>query len=256
MAELGRTRDSLFDGELHCVQHRDGYRFSIDPVLLAHFVRPGKKEKILDLGAGCGVIGLILLYRFSSSITYLTAFELQTGLALLARENCEANQFQRQMEVVEGDLRNIKQFVQPGSFSSVVCNPPFYTAGSGRKSHNKEAEIARHQVSCSLTEIMSAAAISVKNRGKVYLVYPAVALGSLLTELEKNHLTVKRLQLVYSYPDPSMNARLLLIEAVKNGGDGMDVLAPFYIYNEKEGPYSEAMQQFYKPNCGSSKGKE
>jgi tRNA1Val (adenine37-N6)-methyltransferase len=249
------TRDSLFDGELYCVQHRDGYRFSIDPVLLAHFVRLGKEETILDLGAGCGVIGLILLYRFSSSIASLTAFELQTGLAGIARENCEANTFQQQMEVVEGDLRNIKQVVQPGLFSTVVCNPPFYVAGSGRKSQNKEAEIARHQVSCTLAEIITAAEFSVKNRGKVYLIYPADALGSLLIELEKKHLTVKRLQLIYSYPDPTNKARLLMVEAIKNGGEGMAVLAPFYIYDEKDGAYSEAMQQFYSPNYGSPREK-
>jgi len=252
LAEVERTRDSLFDGELYCVQHRDGYRFSIDPVLLAHFVHLTKDERILDLGAGCGVIGLILLYRFKASISSLVAFEFQAGLAGLARENCEANQFQQQMEVVRGDLRNIKEFLQPESFSSVVCNPPFYTLGSGRKSNNKEAEIARHQVSCTLTEIVSAAAMAVKNRGKVYLVYPAADLGRLLIILGQNHLTAKRLQLVYSYPNPSMKARLLLIEAVKNGGEGMDILAPFYIYDEKNGSYSEAMQQFYRPNCGSS----
>ena len=253
---MERTQDSLFDGELQCLQHRDGYRFSIDPVLLAHFVRLGKEEHILDLGAGCGVIGLILLYRFRSSLLSITAFELQAGLAMLARENCALNQFQKQMSVVEGDLRNIKQYFEPESFSSVVCNPPFYPAGSGRKSHNKEAEIARHQVSCTLTEILSAAAMAVKNRGKVYIVYPAESLGSLLILLEQHRLTVKRLQLVYSYPDPSMSSRLLLIEAVKNGGDGMDILAPLYIYDEKDGAYSEAMQQFYKSNCDSLKGKE
>ena len=238
------------------MQHRDGYRFSIDPVLLAHFVRLGKEEKILDLGTGCGIIGLILLYRFSSSIISLTAFEIQKGLAGLAKENCEVNKFQQQMRVVEGDLRNIKQVVQPGLFSTIVCNPPFYAVGSGRKSQNKEAEIARHQVFCTLPEILSAAEISVKNRGKVYLVYPADALGRLLVELRKKHFAVKRLQLIYSYPDQTGKARLVLVEAVKNGGEGMDVLAPFYIYNEKNGAYSEAMQQFYKANHDSSTGKE
>ena len=159
------------------------------------------------------------------------------------------------MRFVEGDLRNIKQFVQPGLFSTVVCNPPFYAVGSGRKSQNKEAEIARHQVSCTLPEILSAAEFSVKNRGRVYLVYPADALGVLLFELRIKHLIVKRLQLIYSYPDRTSKARLILVEAVKNGGEGTDVLAPFYIYDEKDGVYSDAMQQLYKPNHGSLTGK-
>ena len=248
MADVERTDDTLFDGGLDCLQHRDGYRFSIDPVLLAHFVRLAKDETVLDLGAGCGVLGLILLYRASERIRSLTAFELQPGLAALARDNIILNQFQKQMKVVEGDLRDSKKKLNPESYSTVVCNPPFYSVGCGRPSANKESEIARHQVSCTLADILAAAATAVKNRGKVYLIYPAEGLGHLLALLPRQRLTAKRLQLVYSYPDSSTGARLLLLEAVKNGGEGVDVLPPFYIYDRKNGAYSEAMLQFYEPN--------
>ena len=225
-----------------------GYRFSIDPVLLAHFIRPGKEERVLDLGAGCGVLGLILLYRGMDRISSLTALELQPGLVQLARDNVRLNQFQEQMAVVEGDLRDIRKYFEPESFATVVCNPPFYPAGSGRPSRSKESEIARHQVACTLSEILGAAAMAVKNRGKVYLVYPAESLGSLLALLSQHSLTAKRMQLVYSYPDSAMDARLVLIEAVKNGGEGMKVLPPLYIYEQKDGAYSEAVQRFYDAN--------
>ncbi len=217
-------------------------------MLLAHFVRLNTHEHILDLGAGCGVIGLILLYRASNSIASLTAFELQERLAGLARENIVLNQFQNKMEVVEGDLRNIKQFLNPESFSTILCNPPFYTPGSGRQSKNKEAEIARHQVNCSLPEVVSAAAVAVRNRGKVLMVYPANGLATLLLLLEQQRLRVKRMQLVYSYPGSSTGARLVLVEAVKNGGEGVDIMEPFYIYDKKDGAYTKGMQQFYNPN--------
>lgn len=245
---MEKSCDTLFDGELHCVQHLGGYRFSIDPVLLAHFVRLTQDENVLDLGAGCGVIGLILLYRARQRIQMLTAFELQAGLIERVRENIRINQFQEQMRVVGGDLKHIKQFLDPESFSSVVCNPPFYPVGSGRSSSNKEAEIARHQVACTITEVIAAAAMVVKNRGKVSLIYPAEGIGTLLPLLVKHQLTVKRMQLVYSYPDSSVEARLVLLETIKNGGEGVSVLPPFYIYNQKNGVYSEAMQQFYEPN--------
>lgn len=248
MPDQERSRDTLFDGELHCLQHVNGYRFSIDPVLLAHFVRPGKEENILDLGAGCGVLGFILLYRFRDCISSLTAFELQTGLAQLTRDNIRLNRFQKQMGVVEGDLRDFRHYLEPESFSTVVCNPPFYPAGTGRKSRNKESEIARHQVAGTLTEILAASAMAVKNRGKVYLVYPAESVGTLLALLEQRCLIVKRMQMVYSYPDSVMGARLVLIEAVKNGGEGMKVLPPLYIYAQKDGDYSEVVQGYYDAN--------
>ena len=246
MADVERTQDTLFDGKLFCLQHADGYRFSIDPVLLAHFVRLGRDETILDLGAGCGILGLILLYRKSDNIRSLTAFELQAGLAELARDNIRLNKFQKQMQVIEGDLCYIEKFLKPESCSTVVCNPPFYPLGRGRPSCNKESEIARHQVSCTLADIFKAAAMIVKNRGRFYLVYPADGLGSLLALLPRQGLTAKRLQLIYSYPHTETGARLLLLEAVKNGGDGVEILPPFYIYDEKNGNYSDAMRRLYE----------
>ncbi len=248
MSDVEKSCDTLFDGALHCHQHRKGYRFSVDPVLLAHFVRCTGDEKILDLGAGCGIIGLILLYRAELLIQKLTAFELQSGLVQLIRENIRVNSFQNVMQVVEGNLRQLQQYFLPESFSTVVCNPPFYTAGSGRRSANKESEIARHLVACTLKEVIIAASNAVKNKGKVVLVNPAESMGTLLSLLSKHHLTVKRVQLVYSYPGDSMAARLLLVEAIKNGGEGVDVRPPFYIYDRKNGEYSEAMQQLYAPN--------
>ncbi len=248
MTEPERTNDTLFDGALHCLQHRDGYRFSIDPILLAHFVRLGKNEKVLDLCAGCGVIGLILLYRFGMAIESLTAFELQEGLVRLARENISLNHFTQKMQVIEGDLCKIKTYFSPESFSSVVCNPPFYAIGSGRISGNKEAQIARHQIACTLSDVITATTMAVKNRGRMYMVYPAEGLGIILNILKKQKFAVKRMQFVFSYPDPVMNARLLLFEAVKNGGEGVDVLPPFYIYEEKNGNYSKEMQKLYVSN--------
>jgi len=230
------------------LQHVKGYRFSIDPVLLAHFVRLKKDELLLDLGAGCGVLGFILLYRAQESIQKLTAFELQEGLADLANKNVSANSCQDTMEVVRGDLRNIENFLTAGSFSSVVCNPPFYKLDSGRKSANDEALIARHQVECNLDEILHAALYVLKNRGRLFLVYPAELLAVLIAQLDTTGFAVKRIQMVYSYPEKDSTARLVLLEALKSGGESMVVDSPLYIYAEKEGDYSEVVQKMYQRN--------
>lgn len=230
------------------MQHVTGYRFSIDPVLLAHFVRFKKDERVLDLGAGCGVLGLILLYRLPDSIYRLTAFELQDSLAELARLNVIANSYQDKMEVVKGDLCRIADFFAAGSFTSVVCNPPFYTPRSGRTSTNEEALIARHQVRCNLSEILHSAACVLKNRGRIFLVYPAELLAVLFTQLKISGFAVKRMQTVYSYPEQESEARLVLVEALKNGGDGMRVESPLYIYSEKDGEYSQELQAMYLRN--------
>lgn len=242
------SNDTLFEGELSCAQHVDGYRFSIDPVLLAHFVRLKKDEQVLDLGSGCGVISLILLYRAQHSIQKITAFELQEALADLARQNVITNSYEDKMEVVKGDLCYIGDYFEVGSFSSVVCNPPFYSPGSGRKSTNEEALIARHQVQCNLDEVVHAAAYALKNKGKLFVVYPAEFVAVLIRGLGKKGFAVKRMQMVYSYPEKTGEARLVLVEALKNGGDGMRVEFPLYIYSEKDGEYSQEIQTMYRRN--------
>lgn len=243
---MERSRDTLFDGSLYCLQQRDGYRFSLDAILLAHFVNPGKGETILDLGAGCGVVGLVLLRRAWKRIRSLLSFELQPELVELTRENIRLNRFEKKMRVVEGDLRTILSQCAPESFSTVVCNPPFYTSGSGRPSVNDQALIARHEVACTLPEILAAAAVVVKNKGRLVMIYPAEKVGTLLGLLPQQRLTVKRMQLVYSYPDPPTSARLLLLEAVKNGGEGERSCRPFIFTTTRTGstalPCSGSMQ--------------
>jgi tRNA1Val (adenine37-N6)-methyltransferase len=240
--------DTLFAGRVHCLQHRSGYRFSVDAILAAHFSPPLPGATVLDLGSGCGVIALICLYRWREQIASVSCLELQPGLAGLASRNVAMNGYAGQMEVVQGDLRHILDFFPAETFSQVICNPPFYKKNSGRPSQDQESFVARHQAHCTLQEVVAAAAAVVKNRGKVVFVYPATGLNALLVALHQHHLVPKRLQTIYSYPDAAAPARLVLVEAVKNGGEGMQVLAPFYIYERRLGAYSPDMQRLYAPD--------
>ena len=240
--------DTLFAGRVHCLQHRSGYRFSVDAILAAHFPPPSSGVTILDLGGGCGVIALICLYRWQQQIASVSCLELQPGLAALASRNMAMNGYADKMEVVQGDLRHILDFFPAESFAQVICNPPFYKKNSGRPCQDQESFIARHQVHCTLTEVVAAAAAVVKNRGKVVFVYPATGLNALLFALHQHHLVPKRLQTIYSYPDTVAPARLILVEAVKNGGEGVQIMAPFYIYEHRLGAYSRGMQRLYDPD--------
>jgi len=241
--EPGVTVDSLFAGNIICHQPQQGYRFSVDAVLLAHFCRVQRGDLILDLGCGCGIVGLILLFRWRTLLSNLIGLEIQPELAELARRNGLLNGFK--YTVIEGDLRNIMDYFRAESFSRVVCNPPFYKSATGRKNTDWQSSIARHQIYASTDQVMSAAATVVKNKGWINVVFPAEGLGELICAMDKVRLQPKRIQMVYGYPDRRMNAGLVLIEALKNGGPGVRIRPPFYIYQQKNGSYSEEMQKLY-----------
>ncbi len=240
------TADSLFNGQLVCHQHRHGYRFSVDAVLLAHFCQVRSGASILDLGCGSGIIGLILL--FCHQDVTVTGLEMQNSLVKLARKNAGANSFFERMEIVAGDARDPGKTLAPESFDLVVCNPPYRPAGSGRINRADEAAIARHELKATLEDMVSAAFFAVRNRCPVCFVYPAEGMARLLATLEEQRLIVKRVQPVYSYED-SDQASLVLVETVKNGGPGCRLAAPFYVYAGPDRTYSSAMRKLYNGEC-------
>ena len=240
--DRAHTNDSLYGGSLICHQHRDGYRFSVDSILAAHFCRISGRSRALDLGCGSGIIGLILA-RLHPEIQ-LIGLELQHDLAALAKDNIGKNGFEDRFHIICGDVRHLKKNVAAESFDLVVCNPPYRKSGSGRINRRDEAAIARHELKSNLDDMLSAAAFAVKNRCPVVLVYPATRFSHLAAELAKKRLVMKRLQPVYSYPE-SDQASLVLVEAVKNGGEGCRFLPPFYIYSGKNKGYSSEMEKLY-----------
>ena len=242
------TEDGLFGGTLVLRQHRHGYRFSVDAVLLAHFLECPQGASVLDLGTGCGVIPLILLYRWGDGLGTVVGIEIQGALAKRARENLVLNGYQHKGVMVEGDFRQLAALGTAESFDVVLCNPPFYNKGCGRASHSPEANVARHQLMATLTEVFAAAAYAVRNKGVVAIVYPAEKIGEAVILAANRNLALKRLQMVYSYPEEKSRARLVLLEFRKNGGAGAEVLPPFYIYQQKNGAFTAEMENFYHLN--------
>ncbi|MCI5212124.1 MAG: tRNA1(Val) (adenine(37)-N6)-methyltransferase [Candidatus Electrothrix sp. ATG2] len=237
------TDDTLFNGRLVCRQHRDGYRFSLDAVLLAHFCQPASGDKVLDLGTGCGVIGLILCYRHLD--VQVTGLELQSALADLSQQNIQANNLQDRFAIINGDLRRIKQHLRAETYELVLSNPPYYKIGTGRVSQEDECALARHELTADPDSVIAAAAYAVKNRGTVVCIYPAERLATVTAAMMKKRLVPKRIQPVYSYPEDSQ-ARLVMIEAMKNGGEGVRLLPPLYIYQYSDGPYSKKISAMYE----------
>jgi tRNA1Val (adenine37-N6)-methyltransferase len=184
-------------------------------------------------------------YRRQHILDSIIAVEKQNSLVDLARQNMRENGFDQLCRVVAGDVKTLFQTVEREAFSRVICNPPFYPPGTGRTNENREALMARHQFSAALADFISAAAAAVKNRGSTYFIYPAGGLSELISAGKMHRLEPKEIRFVYSYPEPAKNAKLVLIRCVKNGGSGVNIVPPLYVYKEKNGAYSTEMASCY-----------
>lgn len=235
------SEETLFGGKLRCLQPRQGYRFSVDAVFLAHFFTPEPDARILDLGAGCGVVSLILSHRWPSAS--LVALEVQPRLAEVIRRNVAINSLESRITVIEGDCRRIATLLPQGSCDWVATNPPYYPTGSGRHNPETERAKARHEILGGVGEMAQAAAFALKPGGRAVFVYPAAREEILLSALRENGLAPKRLQMVHPYP--GAEAVLVLVEAVKDGGEELAMLPPFFICQEKGGAYTLEMAAMY-----------
>ncbi|MFO7760609.1 MAG: tRNA1(Val) (adenine(37)-N6)-methyltransferase [Thermodesulfobacteriota bacterium] len=243
------TEETLFKGDLRFFQPEKGYRFSVDSVLLAHYIYPQAGHSILDLGAGCGIISLILAYRWPE--VRITALELQDSLYRLLKSNLEINDYAGRLKSIQGDFRRIREIVPAEFFDLVVSNPPYRTVTSGRQNPESEEAIARHELKANLSEAVTAASYAVCNRGRVAFIYPAQRLAGLMETMRENRLEPKRLQMVHGHP--GVHAKMVLLEAVKNGDEELKILPPFFIYKKKRGEYTAGMAALYNTNYKDKK---
>jgi tRNA1Val (adenine37-N6)-methyltransferase len=220
------TVDTLFQGKLRLYQSRTGYRFSVDAVLLAHFTTLRRGDSVADLGAGNGVIALMLAYLDPS--LKITGIEIQPRLANYARRNVRLNNLQGSVNIIEGDVRIIEAMAQPASYSVVVCNPPYRKPNSGRVSPDEEKKIARHETEGTLHDFLRAGAYLLPTKGRMAAVYVASGLAELLDAMRRVGIEPKRLRLAHSHADSE--ASLVLVEGIKGGRSGMKVLPSLVIY--------------------------
>ena len=234
------TLDSIRDIRLY--QPKNGYRFSVDSLLLFDFVNLKTAKSIADLGAGSGIIGILLAGKYPDASVDL--FELQDNLAGIAEKNVILNRCEDRVRVIKCDLRELQ--AAPSAhprYDLVVSNPPFRRLKSGRLNIEEEKAIARHEITLRLHECINAASALLRNRGRLYMVYHPCRLSELLTVMREKGIEAKRLRFVHS--NPSSEAKMVLLEAVQGGRVGLKVVEPLYIYRE-DGRYTEEMERMYK----------
>jgi tRNA1Val (adenine37-N6)-methyltransferase len=236
------TTDSLFNGSIRIKQNRSGYRFSIDAVLLAQHARPKPDDTVLDLGTGCGIIPLILAYRYPKINVY--GVEVQTELADIATLNIAENGMQDRITIHCRDLKSLKQDMTSGPVELVVANPPYRTVASGRLNPDQQRAVAKHEIKATLFDVVETARRMLRTSGRFVIIYPAERMADIVIQMRSAGIEPKYIRMIHS--SQQMNAKLMLVEGKKGGRHGLKIGPPLTIYC-KNGSYSDEVQAMFMP---------
>ncbi|MEN6461847.1 MAG: tRNA1(Val) (adenine(37)-N6)-methyltransferase [Syntrophomonas sp.] len=234
------TLDDLVINGLKIIQPREGYRFSLDSVLLAHFPELHQADKIVDLGTGNGVIPLLLSQREESP--RITGVEIQEQMVNRARRSVELNQLQDRIEIINLDINNIQDYWSGGFADLVVSNPPFWRKNEGKLSNNREEAIARHELQVTLSELIRQARYILRSGGRLVLIHRADRLPEIMQEFANNKIAVKKLQTVHALTNKE--AKQVLVAGEKGARPGLKILPPLIIYDQP-GQYTEQLMSIY-----------
>jgi len=234
------TLDDLIIGGYKLIQPRQGYRFSIDAVLLSHFPDLKKVKQVVELGSGNGVIPLLLVAR--SPAIRIIGIEIQEPMVKRAQRSLEYNCLQEQVKIIQGDLQAIEKYLPVASADLVLSNPPFWGRNEGHLSKNPEEACARHEIAMDLKGLIRATAYLLSPGGSFCLIHRAERLTDIINLCTAHRLLPVRLRTVHSFWQEE--AKLVLLEAQKRDQGRLKIMSPLVIYN-KPGEYSEEINRFY-----------
>jgi tRNA1Val (adenine37-N6)-methyltransferase len=227
------TRDSILDGSITLIQPRNGYRFSVEAILLGRFARASTRERVLELGAGCGVVSIMMaaLYRPREVV----AIEIQPSMAEMITRNAALNGI-KSVHSICADLRQEKiGGIAPGRFDLAVANPPYRAPGAGRENPEHGRRMARGENTATLADFVSAARRYARTGGRVAFVFTARRSAELIDAMRTKQLEPKRIRFVH--PRIAMPASMMLIEARVGGGIEVTIEPPLILY-EHPGIYT------------------
>lgn len=243
------TLDDLLINGLQIIQKAEGFRFTLDAVLLAHFVSLKEGDRVVDLGTGTGVIPLLLTTRLKKIL--VTGVEIQPAMAEMATRSVGLNQLTEKVTILEGDLRNIHKSLGGGIFHVVTANPPYGALGDGLINPEPEKALARHEISCSLEDVVRTASKLLNYQGRFALIHRVERLADLFILLRQYNLEPRRLRFIHPYLGKP--ARHVLLEARKKAPATLQILSPLVIY-DRPGQYNAEILTWYGKEVDSNGG--
>ena len=232
--------DDLQRNGYRIIQNPDKFCFGMDAVLLSGFVRVKAGSRILDMGTGTGIIPILLAAKTEAA--HLTGLEIQEESADMARRSVALNGLEKKIAIVTGDIKEAGNLFDAASFDVITCNPPYMIGQHGLVNPGDAKAIARHEILCTLEDVIGQAAKLLKPGGNFFMVHRPFRLAEIITLLCRYKLEPKRMQLAYPFVDKEPN--MVLIEANRGGKPRMTVEKPLIVYKEP-GVYMPEIYEIY-----------
>jgi tRNA1Val (adenine37-N6)-methyltransferase len=242
-----RLDDLQFKG-LRIIQNIHKFRFGTDAVLLSHFADIRRGDRVMDLGTGSGIIPILLSGICEDSKIH--GLEIQSDMVDMARRSVRLNKLENRIEIMQGDIKTVFGELGRGQYSLVVTNPPYKKAGSGIVSKYDAQAVARHEILCTLKDVLSTASSLLVNGGRFAMVHQTDRMADIIYEMRNVKLEPKRIQLVH--PNKKKPPNIVLIEGVRNGKPHLKWMPPLFVYNSN-GDYTRDLKEIYNLDDNSKK---
>jgi tRNA1Val (adenine37-N6)-methyltransferase len=236
------TKNTFFNGLISVNQSRNGYRFSIDSVLLAGHVGPYPGNRVIDLGTGCGIIPLILASRYLEIKIY--GIEIQEQLSQIAQLNVEENRMEERISIICKDIKALCKSDFSGHVDLILSNPPYRKNNSGRISANEQKAVAKHEIKVTLADVIEAAGRLLDISGRLIIIYPAGRMVEVLAQMRTCRIEPKKIRCIHS--KNHTEAELAIVEGIKGAQPGVHIAHPLIIYNNN-GQYTNETKKMYEP---------
>lgn len=238
--KAGERIDELQRNGYQIIQNEKGFCFGMDAVLLSGFAKVKRGENALDLGTGTGIIPILLEAKTEGR--HFTGLEIQETSADMAQRSVCLNDLNEKVEIIRGDIKEATDLFGKASFDVVTSNPPYMTGQHGLVNPDMPKAVARHEILCTLEDVIGQASALLKENGRFYMVHRPFRLAEIMVTMSRYRLEPKRMKLVYPFVDKEPN--MVLIEGLKGGRPRVTVEKPLIVY-EKPGVYTSEIYDIY-----------